>query len=223
MALLTANRHPVARANLSIPRVGRLTARLLLAVEASKAPIGVGEPVSLLLGDVAFSATCLRAGTAGGWWSVLAAGGAGKLDVEVRPKFYRGVRAEIVVRDTLAECREKAGEIDLPTLLPTWSRMRCPARQALSQVLEQFPERAWRVLPSGEVWVGKENWPGYERPVDVIEARPLLRQYQLQLEPSLLPGVRLQGYVAGKPIELGRVERVLHLIGPELRTEVLCA
>ncbi|PZA07756.1 MULTISPECIES: hypothetical protein [unclassified Meiothermus] len=223
MALLMANRHPIARANLSIPRVGRLTARLLLAVEASRAPIRVGDSVSLILADMAFATTCLRVGAAGGWWSVLVVGGAGKLDMDVRPKFYRGVRADVVVRDTLAECREKAGEIDLPTLLPTWSRMGGPARLALSQVLEQFPGRAWRVLPSGEVWVGKENWPGYDRSVDVVEAMPLLRQYQLQLEPSLLPGVRLQGYVAGKLTELGRVERVLHLIGPELRTEVLCA
>lgn len=223
MALMTANRQPVARANVSIPRTGRVTARLLIAAPANEEPIVPGDRVDLQLGPARFVTTCLRAGAAGAWWSVLVAGGAGKLDQVVRPKFYRGVPAAVIVKDTLAECREAAGEIDLPAFLPTWSRLGGPARQALTQVLEQFTDRSWRVLSTGEVWVGKESWAQYPRQVDVVEALALQRQYRLQLEPDLLPGVSLKGIVTGKPTDLGRVERVVHLVGPELRTEVYCA
>lgn len=222
MSLLTANGLPVSQAYISLPRVGRGVADLVL-VPGDKTPPRAGALVTLTWQEGqphTFVMTCVSAERSRGWWRMRCEMGAGGLGRILPSRYYEGIPAATVVRDILTEAKEKPGDIDLSGILPRYVRREGPAYQQLAALLAGT-DRIWRVTPGGEVWVGVDTFPP-TRPYEVLQARREVRAYVLGLTTELLPGVTLWGYVdkQDEPEELGRVERVVHRVGRELRTEV---
>ena len=219
MSLLSANDIPVARAEISIPRVGRGVADMVLASGSGPSP---GEPVVLRWQDgYEMRYTCLAAQRWRGWWHMRLVAGTGRLNKLLPNRYYEGIAAETVARDILNEAGERLGKIDLPGVLTRYVRRAGPAYQQLAALLSGYP-RMWRVLPDGGVWIG-EDAGGSSEPVAITEVSPAERKYTIELSPGLLPGVVLRGIVDGVTIDLGTVERVRHIVGPQLRTEVWSA
>lgn len=199
MSLGTLNGAPVLGAWLAMPRLGVWTADV--EVDAEQAPEG---SVELTLAGVKFLGTSYRAGQREGVVRAKVVGGAGRLAVEVPPKFYRGPTVGLVLRDLLSECRESlsasADQRALAKSLPAWSRARGRASEAI-RALAAHVGVAWRVLADGTVWFGEETWPTVSLEHAVLNADPEAGRLELDCEtPSLVPGVML----AGKRIE--RVE-----------------
>lgn len=219
MSLLTANGIPVAEAYLSLPRVGRGVASVILG--RGTGPSG-GESVTLEWQDgTTLACTCVVGQKAQGWWQMGLVLGAGKLSRGLPSRYYEGIPAATVAKDIVSEAGEKAGQIDLPGTLTRYVRRAAPAYEQLSALLAGSG-RAWRVGMDGRVWIGVDDYP-QEGPVEVVRAYPEVQRYTLGLSPSLLPGVTLSGHVDGEERALGRVERVAHRVGKQLRTEVWCA
>lgn len=223
MSLLTANGIPVSQAYISLPRVGRGVADLVL-VPGDKTPPRVGGSVTLTWQEGRLHTlvmTCVSAERSRGWWRMRCEMGAGGLGRTLPSRYYEGIPAATVARDILTEAKEKPGGIDLPGVLPRYVRREAPAYQQLAALLVGTG-RVWRITPKGEVWIGVDTFPPTQ-PYEVLQARREIRVYLLGLVPELLPGLTLQGYVGqDEPEELGRVERVVHRVGRELRTEVWC-
>lgn len=186
-------------------------------------PVRLGESVSV---DLEFGPEFLMhvffAEATGEGYRVRLVGGTGGLSRVIPAKVYENVRASRVVLEILAEVGEGAGEISLSEPLRRWVRGAGPAYQALEALVLAL-DCDWRMLPGGEVWVGKEQWPRYERVVKVARASPQSGRYTFPLEPELLPGTLLMGQYRGMEGVLGRVEQVIHRIGEEPYTEVLCS
>ncbi|MDW8269354.1 MAG: hypothetical protein RMN24_09325 [Anaerolineae bacterium] len=219
MSLLTANGIPVAEAYLSLPRVGRGVASVILGRDTG--PSG-GESVTLEWQDgTTLACTCVVGQKAQGWWQMGLVLGAGKLSRGLPSRYYEGIPAATVAKDIVSEAGEKAGQIDLPGTLTRYVRREGPAYQQLSALLAGT-DRAWRIQPDGKVWIGLDGYP-QEGPVDVVKAHPQTRRYTLGLSPDLQPGVSLLGRLDGEERPLGKVDRVAHRVGKELRTEVWCA
>jgi len=219
MSLLNANGIPVAEAYLSLPRVGRGVGSLVLGDSEGPAP---GEAVTLKWeSGETLACTCVVAQKVRGWWSLSIALGAGKLSRVLPSRYYEGIPAATVAKDLLGEAGEAIGEIDLPGTLTRYVRREGPAYQQLSALLAGT-DRAWRIQPDGKVWIGLDGYP-QEGPVDVVKAHPQTRRYTLGLSPDLQPGVSLLGRLDGEERPLGKVDRVAHRVGKELRTEVWCA
>lgn len=216
MSLLRANDTPVAEARLSLPRSGRGVGWALLA---SREGPGEGEPVTLAFQDgTEFAGTVTGAGLERGWWRVSLVLGANGLDKTLPSRYYQGIPASTVAKDILRECGEKAGPIDLPGTLDRYVRIRAPAYVQLGNLLDTF-DRTWRIRPDGTVWIGVDDY-AKAPPVTVVQARPEDGYYQVELTPGFEPGRTLVDR-EGKP--LGKIERVVHVIGKSLYTEVYCA
>ena len=219
MSLLTANGIPVAEAYLSLPRVGRGVGSLVLGDSEGPAP-GAAVTLKWESGET-LACTCVVAQKVRGWWSLSIVLGAGRLSRVLPSRYYEGIPAATVARDILSEAGEAIGEIDLPGILTRYVRREGAAYQQLSALLAGT-DRTWRIRPNGKVWIGLDSYP-QEGPVEVVRAHSEAQRYTLGLSPSLLPGVTLSGHVDGEERPLGRVERVAHRVGKQLRTEVWCA
>lgn len=221
MALLLANTAPVSEGRITLPRTGRLTASLRLAV--TSAPVSRGEAVTLRFetGE-SLATTCLDVGRDGGFWRLYLVGGAGGLDRLLRPKFYEGIPARTVLLDLLQEVGETPGEVDAPEVLLRYTRYAHPAWEELRRLLLLLQGRTWRIQPGGQVWVGRETWPAFAQRLRAVQYDAAQRRYWFTLVPALQPGVRLEGSVGGHEIQFGPVERVVHHIGRANRTEVFC-
>lgn len=218
MALLSIKSSKISDGQISLPRTGRWVA----ALRATE-PVPLNEPLEMEFeSGERLIATCVAAGRQGGFWSLHLVGGAGRLDRALRPKYYEGVPAYLIIRDLLNEVGEAAGEIDGPEVFLRYTRLGYPAWQELRRVLLLLPERGWRVQPDGRVWVGRELWPTYETHLLAVQYDFAQRHFWFALEPGLQPGVRLEGRAAGADVVFGNVERVVHHIG-QYRTEVFCA
>jgi len=218
MALLSIKSSKISDGQISLPRTGRWVA-VLRATE----PVPLDEPLQMEFeSGERLAATCVAAGRQGGFWSLSLVGGAGRLDRALRPKYYEGVPAYLIIRDLLTEAGEAAGEIDGPEVFLRYTRLGYPAWQELRRVLLLLPERSWRVQPDGRVWVGREAWPSYPKRLASMEFDFARGHFWFPLEPGLEPGMRLEGRAAGADVVFGDIERVVHHIG-QYRTEVFCA
>lgn len=214
MAYASVNGHPIGTGWLSVPRAGRPVAEVRIAVDAKKKPLAEGDAATLAFQDgTQYAMTCMYAGVERGLMRVKLAGGAGKLDTPVRPKFYRGIAARAVITDVLAEVGEQPGDIDAPGAFEAYVRMAEPARLALGTALHaKWPQHVWRVKADGKLYVLQDTFPDFGQDLDVIEAHPGERRAVCRPVPSLQPGVTTN---------LGRVDRVRQVFSPEgVNTEV---
>jgi len=219
MSLLTANSIPVADAYISIPRVGRGVADLLL--ERDTGP-SAGESVTLEWQDgEQLTMTCVFGQRARGWWRIRCVMGAGRMAKNLPGRYYEDIPTATVARDLLTEAGEAIESVDLPGILTRYVRRAAPAHEQLVALLADTG-RIWRVMPNGKVWIGVDEFPS-QGPLEVVRAYPEAQRYTLNLTPKLLPGVSLTGYIDGEERDLGRVERVVHRVEQHLHTEVWCA
>lgn len=212
MPYLTANGLAVTEGTLTLPAVGRAIAELRLSSAAADEAISLGDTVKLEFDDgTTYQMGCIRAGEERGLWRVRLAAGKGKLSTALKPKFYDKPPAALPLRDIITEAGEAAGTLALSGSLPFWVRTGGPAFEAIRAFFIAFPGHAWRVMPDGKVWAGKLAWaPGPD--ARVIERHPTTGRYVLEHLPGLQPAVTLD--------EIGDVDRVVQVVGRQLRTEV---
>jgi hypothetical protein len=199
---------PVLRASLSFPRFGAWHGEIVLDTEEA---LDVAGPAALTLegGSATWTATITRGGVFGGKARAWVVGGAGGLSRRLAPRFYRGVPLRLPVQDLLLEVGERlsatADPALLSALLPAWTRMERVAGALLSELVGAFGA-PWRVLPSGEVWLGLETWAPFGGDFVVLDEDPGAGWADVDADPAELgPGVTLDGR---------RVGRLGHEFGP---------
>ncbi len=172
MALVTANDLPVLTLSLVTPRIGAWHADVYvdsLVPLAGAVTLNIGEGAFVLTGTVA-------PGRSGDFLDInqlRVVGGAGGLGLTAKPKRYRSASVGIVFRALLAD----AGEVIDPTSdasvlakqVADFTVRAAPVGAAIADLISAYaPGVAWRVMPSGLVWIGNETWPAAVVPVDAV-------------------------------------------------------
>lgn len=188
----------VGAGTLWLPRVGAWLADL--TIDSATVPSGRHE---LQLSDRhVLVGTVSRAGAVGDGQRTrlrLVAGAAGLLK-QARPQHYTSPTLAVVLRDLL----RNAGEVLSPSAeravlvhqLAHWTTIAMPAAQAVRLLLSAAgPDVAWRHLPDGQVWVGRETWPDSKvRDFTELAREPESDTYEVAVPtPDLLPGTLLGG------------------------------
>ncbi|MBI2392824.1 MAG: hypothetical protein HYV09_24780 [Deltaproteobacteria bacterium] len=212
MSFCTLNERRVIRGSLTLPRVGRWHADLVV-----DSPDALRGAVKLSFGDgaLAFNGAIFRGDVFQETFHCRIVGGSNGLSKDVPAKFYRGVPLRLALTDLLGEVGEtlspSSDSAALATLLPKWSRTRGPAGSAL-QDLAELGGASWRVMPNGSVWLGRETWPELDFPHQLLRTDPADDRIEIGSDlPLLRPGVVFGGR---------RVSAVVHSFGPDrLRAE----
>src|SRR5689334_13702722 len=168
MPAFTVNDLPVLEGSVRLPRIGVWHADLKL--DAHTLPTGAltlaHEDKRLLL-----KGTLVRGKVEHDTAWVRIAGGAGGLSKMPSAKFYEQVPLRLPLSDLLREAGETlASSSDsglLQTPLPAWTRFQATASFALHALLAQA-NCAWRILPQGVVWVGKDAWTQAQGPFEIL-------------------------------------------------------
>lgn len=212
MSFCTLNGLRVIRGTLTLPRLGRWHADLV--VDSSQP---IESAVKLTFGDGAltFAATVFRGDVFQETFHCRIVAGANGLAKEVAAKYYRGVPLNLALGDLLAEAGETlAGSADqavLAQLLPKWSRRKASVAEALAELAE-LGDASWRFMPNGSLWLGHEGWLDLDFPHQLLRSDPADDRIEIASDlPLLRPGVVFRGR---------RVSAVVHSFGPEsVRTE----
>lgn len=164
-------------------------------------------PVELSFADgaVVWKASVHRGGSFLGRTTALLLGGAGQLGKELGPKFYEGVPLRLPLQDVLSEAGEllsgEASQDVLNFLLPKWTRFLGSAGLQILRLVEAVQNASWRVLSSGEVWMGVDTFPAFASEVTLL-SEDLSRKVATfdQDLPLLFPGVSLEGKNIGRVV-----------------------
>lgn len=214
MAYLAVSNIPAgSNSHITLPLQGRAWADVTLA--ARTVPFKVYDQVEMSLeGGGIYVMTIERLGGKGGFTSLYLVGGSGGLSKEIGPKFYARVPAAKILAELLQDCGEKAGTIDLPGVLPMWVRAAGAAHEALRALMMRYPERVWRMRPSGEIDVMVPKWPEHDQPQRILHEDAAVGSYTVALDPTLLPGSHVT--LTRGDEEFGkRVTRVTHSLTEE--------
>lgn len=222
MSETTLNGTPVTSLTVLMPRIGAWTAD----VEIDDAMPPTQRVVIDVAGALSLSGSVARGGSELERWRGRIVGGAGGLQRDVPAVAQQGSTLALALADVLA----RAGETlsvdvgDLSTAAPLWHRIAAPAALAVADVA-RASGCAWRVLPNGSVWVGRETWPAVAPDVDVIDWRPELGRLELAGDVlGILPGQTLHAR-SDLTVRVGCVEhrvtadafRTIVLVEPEER------
>ena len=132
-------------------------------------------------------------------------GGAGGLSRPALARHYRSATMQTVLVDLMRASGERlSGTADAAVTglpLPAWTQRANVVGLALGALVSNrrlAPPAAWRVLPDGSIWVGRETWPdaGLTAPQDYQEITDAPSEGWVELgfeEPRLTPGVSLEG------------------------------
>lgn len=202
MSFLLANDLPVLSARFTFPRIGAWHADI--EVDSEEALSG---PVTFSFADgaVLWRGTVLRGGAYLGQGKALVVGGAAGLGAVLPAKFYE----DIALRTPLGDVLREAGEVLSPLssadtlsyLFPKWTRIAGSAGLQILHLVDAAQFAAWRVLSSGEVWVGKESYPAFTG--EFIRLSEDLSRKVTELDqdlPLLLPGVLLEDQKIGRVV-----------------------
>lgn len=201
MAFLTINEQPVVRASIAFPRIGVWHAEL--EIDAEEELSGAVE-LSFADGGLIWKGTVYRGGSFLGKTTAIILGGAGSLGKELPPKFYEGVPLRLPLQDALLEAGEQlslfTSQEILNFLLQKWTRLRGAAGRLVLD-LANAAGASWRVLSTGEVWLGVDDFPAFIGDFTVLQ-EDLARQYAVldQDLPVILPGVSLDGKKVGRVV-----------------------
>lgn len=212
MSDFTLNGFPVLKGRLVLPRIGVFVADLEVDAEFN----------DLVAAELAFEdrlfwkGTLIKAKFFGGRSLVRMVGGGAKLNTILPAKAYQGVPAVLPLQDAITE----AGEVlsltsdfsALNFLLTRYVRL----KETLSSLVYDIAKRLglyWRVLASGELWVGQEAAVEFSGEFVRINECPEENQVTLALEePAIDPG---------QFFDEKRVMRVVHSIAPSsFRTDL---
>jgi hypothetical protein len=213
----TANGLTILTATVTLPRTGVWHADVATTVAEPSALTG---PVVLSLGEGALTLRGTPIRPAQVWRGQLRArlaGGAAGFGTILKPQGFRYTTGRIVALDILSGAGEQlsstADSAALATIYPTYTRLAGPADAALG-ILAARLDIAWRVLPDGSTWLGRESWPASALTDDqVLASHPEDGRCLLGVElPTALPGTTFVGQ------RIGRV--VHHLTADKIRTEL---
>jgi hypothetical protein len=180
-----------------LPRLGAWTADLLIAHQdfmAGNVEIRIGDSL-VLVGSIS------RAGIDRGLLHARIVAGANGLRVAVKPKHYTSPTLRKVIADVLGDVGEALSPMSDAAVLNTqfehWTTIAMPAGQAIRCLVERAgTDIAWRHLPDGTLWVGRDTWP--ESAVtdfsEAAGASPQADVWEVTLvSPEVLPGTTLGG------------------------------
>jgi hypothetical protein len=161
MTAIDVNGFTVTKLRINAPIAsGTWSARVEALLEAP-----LSGAVTVSDGANPWRGTVVEAGVVQGLSSALVVGGAGGLRKKLPARSYVGVTARSVVQDILNAVGEQASRAaltspQLRTVLPYWTRsgpapdgMGGTAAEQLQAVLDAVGA-TWRVLASGQVWIG---------------------------------------------------------------------
>ncbi len=189
MSYCTVNDSAALEARISMPRLGSWTADVVVDTD------GVLKGVCLLqFGGVGLRGHVVRANQYRGKCHAVITGGRGGLRNVTRPKAYNDVPLRVPLTDMLIGCGELLSERSdadvVGAQLRWWTSMAQPVGRSLSALIQAAPDAIWRVLPNGDVWVGKETWQTAELDFDLVAEDPLADRTVIFSEvPSILPGM----------------------------------
>jgi hypothetical protein len=214
VAYLTVSTIPAGASSvLTLPLQGRPWADVTLAARAVSFKAYDEVLVNLQGGDT-YQMTVERIGGKGGFTAAYLVCGTGGLSREIGPKFYQKIPAKKILEELLQDCGEKAGDIDLPGTLPAWVRAAGPAHEALRALMMRYPERVWRMRPSGEVDVMIPTWPEHAKSQRILHEDAAVGSYTVALDPKLQPGRHVT--LSRGEEEFGkRITRVSHSLTEE--------
>jgi len=212
MSFCSLNGLRVLRGSLTLPRLGRWHADLVVDTDAA-----LTGPVKITFGDgaLSFSGTVYRGDVFQDAFHCRIVGGANGLSKKLPAKYYRGVPLRLPLQDLLAEAGEalstSSDEAVLARLLPKWTRTAGPAAHALAE-LADLGEASWRFMPNGSLWVGREGWLEVDFPHQLLKSDPTEDRIEISSDlPLLRPGTVFGGR---------RISAVFHSFGPDkTRTE----
>jgi len=196
--MLLLNGKSVFDARLSFPRTGAWFIDLKIDDQddvTGAVTIDVDDGKLTLKGTVARSGVWQDAGF------LRVVGGAGGLGLMATPRHFNGSSVRTIVGDLL---RPPVGETLSATSdagilgisLQAWTTAQVSVGRMLTRVLlSAAPTATWRVLPSGEVFIGNETWPDSGLTDDdfqILSEYPEMAEATIGLEsPLLMPGTML--------------------------------
>jgi hypothetical protein len=201
MALAELNGLPVIRGSIHMPQLGAWTADLVLDTPNDV----IGAATLVLDGGLSLAGFAARSGQFQATEYVRLIGGAGGLTKQARIQHYRNTTVRAVVSDLVRAAGETlSSTAEVATLglqLLAWTQWAQPVGAALTSIASDRRNGgavAWRVLPDGTIWIGRETWPdaGLRAPADYQElvALPSEGWVDLGFEvPRIAPGVSLEG------------------------------
>lgn len=218
MAVLACAGAAVVSGELEIPDGGPWHA--LLRLDRDTAPSGAVE-LAWEGAAAPWRGTVARAGALveGGPVELLVVGGAGRLGRMLPGASYRQATVRVVLGQLLADAGEVLASSTpaalLARTLPRWSRVEGPAGAQLDALTRALGV-GWRVLPSGQVWLGPAP-AALVLPSDavVLRRQPVLGQIELTTG-------RPWELVPGGPFEGQRVASVQVSLSPSRLRSCLC-
>jgi hypothetical protein len=194
MAFLLANDIPILSARMTFPRVGVWSAQIEIDSEEE---LSGKVALSTENGEITWNGTITRGSTFLGRASYFLLGGAGTLQHAVTAKFYEGSPLRLPVQDLLVAVGELLSPLSdqeaLSFLLSKWGSIERSAGSLLTLLCGVVDGLLWRVLRSGEVWVGKDTYPEFSGDYVLIDENTISHTADIDLDfPSLQPGVTLE-------------------------------
>lgn len=155
-------------AQVLMPRVGAWTADVVVDDATPRA-----GRVTLAIDGARFAGAVVRGGVRDGRWRGRLVGGVGGLRGTVAAVAHRGATLGLVLADVLRATGEALApsSADLSAAVARWGRIEGPGARTVADVA-RAAGCAWRVLPDGSVWVGREAWAEHRPDVDVVDWRP---------------------------------------------------
>lgn len=199
MASITVGGFPVLAFLLNAPAERAWTARC--SVHAERALSGA---VVISDGANRWNGTVVSSDVIAERCDAFIVGGAGKLAAELDARSYVGTPASVIAAAILGDAGEvmaqaSQGAAGLRKVLTYWTRAgRGGARPTtagaeLERLVEDVGE-TWRVLPSGQVWVGTPAWRPTATKTTELDRQGARRTRELAIDDlSLEPGTTVRG------------------------------
>lgn len=203
MSYLTVNGIECVRGKITIPLTGCWVADIVAEPQSATGQFpNPGGSVTMTIGQQSFQGIVRRSSNPFGTVFARLIGGAGGLPTELEPRAYQNTTAQNVLRDALDDCGEvlasSSDQTGLNQSLASWVRLAGPGWQTLGNLVEYVDVfETWRVLPSGQIWVGAESWPQTNlQSYELLSYLPHdLRAEIYSDTPSILPG---QSFLGGE-------------------------
>lgn len=210
MSEFRLNGSPVLSGALVFPLRGAWTAELV--VDSEEAPEGA-VTLEIAQGDTTaeLHGFAKRKGVSELKARVLVVGGAGGLSGAVEPRYYTDSTAQTIVEDLLRDAGEELDDSSssdvLGIQLSAWTRRGGTAGSCLEAIVRGLGAQ-WRVLQSGKVWVGVDQWTDADAEVQLLREDTAAGTALIAAESTLLgvvPGCTLlERHVASVTHDLGR-------------------
>lgn len=212
--LATFNGAPVITGELTMPRIGRWQACADLDTD-----VDIGDRCTIDWGGLRLSGTMASGGLYGAKFSCRIVGGAGGLGRDMPAHGFRRAMVSTILQrimDASGEVLDPGIETGVLSSVLDWYAI--PGGGSAGLALSRLAMHlglAWRVTPSGKVWLGNERWQMARADgVQTIDARPVSGIMSVMADDvsGILPGMRLGDI---------RIDRVEHVIAGDEATTYL--